>query len=470
MTNPANGFTAQVQQSGALQVSTGSDTWDMALAGLSLGGAVQPVGAAQTSASGNRVDCNYGTIDEWFVNGPGGLEQGFNVAPLPQQAAGAAGSARSATGAARSATGSASASLTLDLALGGDLTGTVNAAGDGLTLTRPDGSAALSYTGLTAYDATGKSLPASLEMRTEGGRQELMIRVNDAGAKGPITIDPFVQEAKLTASDGAVNDNFGCSVAISGNTVVVGAPGATVDANSGQGAAYVFTDSGSGWTQTAKLTTSDGAPDDYFGCSVSISGNTVVVGASQATVGANSGQGAAYVFTEPGSGWANMTQTAKLTTSDGAPDDYFGYSVSISGDAVAVGAYDSTVGANSGQGAAYVFTEPGSGWANMTQTAKLTASDGAAGDAFGTSVSISGNTVVVGAPSATVGTNSPQGAAYVFTEPGSGWANMTQTAKLSAAYGAGPTFRQFGFDQRQHGGGRGAELPRKRLGGGLRLH
>ena len=99
LTNPANGFTAQVQQSGALQVSTGSDTWDMALAGLSLGGAVQPVGAAQTSASGNRVDCNYGTIDEWFVNGPGGLEQGFNVAPLPQQAAGAAGSARSATGA-----------------------------------------------------------------------------------------------------------------------------------------------------------------------------------------------------------------------------------------------------------------------------------------------------------------------------------------------------------------------------------
>ena len=135
LANPANGFTAQVQ-SGALHVSAGSDTWDMSLAGLGYGGAVQPVGTAQTSASGNRVDCNYGTIDEWYVNGPGGLEQGFTVAPLPQS--------------------DASGSLTVELALGGDLTGTVNAAGDGLTLSRPDGSAALGYTGLAACDATGR--------------------------------------------------------------------------------------------------------------------------------------------------------------------------------------------------------------------------------------------------------------------------------------------------------------------------
>ena len=91
-------------------------------------------------------------------------------------------------------------------------------------MTRPDGSAALGYTGLTAYDATGKSLPASLEVQTDGDRQDLLIHVNDAGAQGPITIDPFVQEAKLTASDGAADDDFGDSVSISGNTVVVGAP------------------------------------------------------------------------------------------------------------------------------------------------------------------------------------------------------------------------------------------------------
>ena len=91
-------------------------------------------------------------------------------------------------------------------------------------------------------------------------------------------------------------------------------------------------------TQTAKLTASDGAASDEFGSSVSISGNTVVVGAPDATVGGNTQQGAAYVFTEPGSGWANMTQTAKLTASDGAADDWFRHSVSISGNTVVVGA------------------------------------------------------------------------------------------------------------------------------------
>ena len=104
------------------------------------------------------------------------------------------------------------------------------------------------------------------------------------------------------------------------------------------------------------------------------------------------------MFTEPGSGWANMTQTAKLTASDGAAGDAFrhlGFDQRQHGGGRSAAA---TVGTNSHQGAAYVFTEPGSGWANMTQTAKLTASDGAAGDYFGSSVSISGNTVVVGAP------------------------------------------------------------------------
>ena len=168
--NPANGFTANVQ-SGALQVSAGSDTWDMTLVGLGYGGALQAVGTAQTSTSGNRVDLNYASIDEWYVNGPDGLEQGFTVPTPPQSGS--------------------SGSLTVELALGGDLTGTVNAAGSGLALTRPDGWAALGYSGLTACDATGQTLPASLEVRADGGRQELLIHVDAAGAQGPITIDPL---------------------------------------------------------------------------------------------------------------------------------------------------------------------------------------------------------------------------------------------------------------------------------------
>ncbi|MGA2253352.1 MAG: autotransporter-associated beta strand repeat-containing protein, partial [Thermoguttaceae bacterium] len=465
MANPANDFTAQLQ-SGALQVSAGSNTWDMSLVGLGYGGAVQPVATAQTSTTGNRVDVNYGAIDEWYVNGPGGLEQGFTIPSPPQSQGGG--------------------SLTVVLALGGDLKGTVNEAGDGLTLTRPDGSTALGYTGLTAADATGKALSAWLEVRTESGHQELLIHVNDAGAQGPITIDPFVQEAELTASDGAAGDSFGIWVSTSGNTAVVG-----VDDHTGNGAAYVFTEPASGWanmTQTAELTPSDGAADDGFGFRVFINGSTIVVGAPGATVEGTTGQGAAYVFTEPASGWANMTETAKLTASYSAAYDAFGYSISISGNTVVIGANDDNggqsaayvftepasgwagnmnqtaklipsngtaydefghsvsisgntvvVGAdaqNSGQGAAYVFTEPASGWAGtMIETAKLTASDGEADDYFGLSASMSGNTLVVGAPFATVGGNLGQGAAYVFTEPASGWANMTQTAKLTASDG-----------------------------------
>jgi hypothetical protein len=420
LANPANGFTAQVQ-AGVLRVSAGSDTWEMSLMGLGCGGAIQPVGTAKTTVNGNRVDCSYGTIDEWYVNGPGGLEQGFTMAS-PQS--------------------SASGLLTLELALGGDLTAKVNAAGDGISLTRPDGSAALGYTGLVADDATGKALPAVLRIRADGSRQDLLIDVNIAGAQGPITIDPFVQEAKLTASDGGTDNSFGGSVAISGNTVVVGASGATIGNNANQGAAYVFTEPASGWsnmTQTAKLTASDGAAGDEFGSSVSISGSTIVVGAPSAKVGGNSQQGTAYVFVEPGSGWTNMTQTAKLTASDGAANDDFGDSVSISGNTVVVGAsfapYSSIT--HGGPGAAYVFTESGAAWTNMTETAKLTASDGAANDSFGDSVSISGNTVVVGASGAKIGgSTNNQGAAYVFTEPGSVWTNMTQTAKFTASDGA----------------------------------
>ena len=208
-------------------------------------------------------------------------------------------------------------------------------------------------------------------------------------------------------------------------------------------------------TQTAKLTASDGAASDYFGYSVAISGDTVVVGAYYDDIGANTDQGSAYVFVKPESGWADMTQTAKLTASDGAASDYFGSSVAISGDTVVVGAYYDDIGANADQGSAYVFVKPASGWADMTQTAKLTASDGAADDYFGNSVAISGDTVVVGAYDDDIGSNTDQGSAYVFVKPANGWADMTQTAKLTASDGAQMIIWRFRCHQRRHGGGGG---------------
>jgi hypothetical protein len=201
----------------------------------------------------------------------------------------------------------------------------------------------------------------------------------------------------------AGGDFFGGSVAIDGDTCVIGA----MLANSGAGSAYVFTPDASGdWSQVAELTTSDGASNDYFGYSVAIDGDTCVIG----------GSGSAYVFTSDASG--NWSQVAALTASDGSGDQ-FGHSVAIDGETCVIGAW----GTNSYAGNAYVFTPDASGvWSKV---AELTASDGASGDQFGRSVAIDGGTCVIGA----YRTNSFAGSAYVFTTDASG--NWSQVAELN---------------------------------------
>ncbi|MFH1109858.1 MAG: IPTL-CTERM sorting domain-containing protein [Planctomycetota bacterium] len=251
----------------------------------------------------------------------------------------------------------------------------------------------------------------------------------------------MTQTAKLTASDGTAGEIFGWSVAVSGDTVVVAAYFDNIGANVAIGSVYVFVKPGSDWsdmTQTAKLTASDGSAGDVLASAVAIADGTIVVGASDDAIGPNSGQGSVYVFVKPGGGWADMTQTAKLTASDGAHNDYLGVSVAASGDTVVAGAYQDDIGANSDQGSAYVFVKPGGGWADMTETAKLTASDGAAVDYFGywKSVAVSGDTVVVGAVLDDIGPNVQQGSAYVFVKPAGGWSDMTETAKFTASDGA----------------------------------
>jgi trimeric autotransporter adhesin len=378
LANSPNGLTAQLQGN-QLDIAAGGDDWQTTLLAVGRGNALQPVGSAQAQLSDNRVDESYAAVDAWYVNGPLGLQQGFTIASPSELGAAAAGE------------------LTVELALGGNLSASVNSAGSGLSLVRSDGTTALTYSGLVAYDAAGNVLPASLNVRQDGEHQVLLIQVDDAGAHGAITIDPFVQSAKLTASDGAAGDQFGSSVAVSGDTVVVGAPLATVDGNLDEGAAYVFDVPGGDWsnmTQTAKLTLSDGTAGALFGSSVAISGCTVVVGAPGASIGA------AFVFCEPDEGWCDTTQTAVLTASNSPASADFGASVAIDGCTVVVGAPGEQIGANSGQGAGYVYVSPATGWADMTQTAMLTASSGAAGDAFGSSVAISADTVVVGAPDA----------------------------------------------------------------------
>ena len=241
------------------------------------------------------------------------------------------------------------------------------------------------------------------------------------------TEDAVGQSAKLVASDGASNDEFGFSVAISGDTAIVGAYQDAVGANNGQGSAYIFVRSGTVWTQQQKLTAADGAINDNFGISVAISGDTAIVGAFVDSVGANSFQGSAYVFARSGAVW---TQQQKLTAADGAANDRFGYSVAISGDTAIVGAYQDAVGANNGQGSAYIFVRSGTVW---TQQQKLTAADGAFSDNFGISVAISGETALISAYNDDTGVNANQGSAYIFTRSGTVW---TEQQKLTALDGA----------------------------------
>ncbi|MCD4825051.1 MAG: PEP-CTERM sorting domain-containing protein [Phycisphaerae bacterium] len=250
----------------------------------------------------------------------------------------------------------------------------------------------------------------------------------------------WTQQAKLTASDAATDDWFGHSVSINGDYAVVGANYAD---NGGDrfGSAYVFKRDGITWTQQGKLTASDAAIGNLFGESVSISGDNIVVGANHDAGTAKIGS--AYIFEKPVSGgWVDMTQTAKLTASDAADGDLFGTSVSIDGDHVIVGAYGNDDGGSS-TGSAYIFEKPVSGWADTTEAAKLTASDATAGDWFGLSVSISGDSAVVGAHGSDA-SGSWSGSAYAFEKPVSGgWANMTETAKLIASDAA--AYDTFGY-------------------------
>ena len=322
-----------------------------------------------------------------------------------------------------------------------------------------------------------------------------------------VTYVPSNEEAKLLATDKANSDFLGYSVAMdaNGTRVVVGAYGKTVSGNGSAGALYVFTRSGSSWTQEAKITASPVGSGHYFGCAVDIdsTGTRIVAGAYQATTLGITGAGQAYIFTSTGTTWAQekqfiasdyatndyfgwavciddagsraivtarlantsgttdagkayvfsrsgttWTQEAILSANDRTTNDYFGHSVDITSDAsrAIVGSMNHPVTGSAGAGASYIYSRAGSSW---TQEAILTASDKASGDAFGSSVSIAsdGSRCVVGARIADPGVNNA-GKAYVFTRSGTTW---TQEAILTANDKAADDF--FGYSIAMSGDG-----------------
>ena len=267
---------------------------------------------------------------------------------------------------------------------------------------------------ITGYDKDVETI----ENKTDD-YNNLMSQVIESGV---ISRDDWNEQDKLLPSDGAAFDFFGGSVSIDGDYAIIGA--SDDDNGDASGSAYIFKRSGTTWTEQDKLLASDGAAFDFFGVSVSIDGDYAIIGAyGDADNGQDSGS--AYIFTRSGTTW---TEQAKLLPSDGTTDDFFGWSVSIDGDYAIIGAcFDGDNGYESGS--AYVFKRDGTTW---TEQAKLLPSDGAAEDWFGFSVSIDGDYAIIGAP-ADDSNGYFSGSAYVFTRSGTNW---NEQDKLLASDGA----------------------------------
>ena len=393
---------------------------NLSVTGWGYEGEIRPLLQAEPEGSKERVEYRRGPVTEWYANRPGGLEQGFELREPPWRGEGP---------------------LVLEMTWRGALA--VIARGGDVAFADAAGKTLVRYASARAWDASGRPLP----VRLEATDRQVRLLVEAQAARFPVNVDPtFINEAQLFGHAdplaGEAGENFSQSVSVYGETLAVGAPGSDVAGAADAGAVYVFLRSGAGWAVRGKLTASDGAAGDKFGQSVSVSaigseewGEIIAVGAPGGDVAGLTDAGAVYLFTglgPAGTGWA---QQPKLTASDGAAGDGFGSSVSVSGTYVVVGAYRGDTPAGADAGSVYVFDWLSTGWAERQ---KLTASDGAAGDRFGYSVSGYGSDVVVGAPMDSNARGLHAGAVYVFGRPGTTWA---QQQKLTAADGAaGDTF------------------------------
>ena len=274
---------------GVLQVATDEDV-------VGCAGAVSPVAPVEPQTRRNRAEYVRPTVTEWYVNGPLGLEQGFTLAQPPRCAP--------------------AAGIELEVSTGSEVTAQLHGSGPAessyVELLDSSHKTWLRYSDVFASDARGRALPTRLAV--VNGR--IRLSVDDAGAAYPVTIDPLIWtvQQQLQGSDTAAGDFFGRSVSVSGTTAVVGAFQANLPGKTGAGAAYVFVRSGTSWSQQAiLLDTASGAAMDSFGTSVSVSGDTAVIGAHYKTVGANLHQGQAYVFVRASSLW---TQQAYVKASN----------------------------------------------------------------------------------------------------------------------------------------------------------
>jgi hypothetical protein len=403
-------ITTSFGASGAhLRVAAG--TLDLSLASVGRGQQLERVSAATPSATASQVLYRRGSIDELYRNGPYGLEQAFNVRTRPQGGSGP---------------------LVLALEMGGTLVG--EQAGAQVLFRTRSGATGLSYGQLGAVDATGRRLPATMQLR----HGALELSIDDRDARYPLSIDPFLQQgSKLTGTPEEIEKgHLGGSVALSadGNTALISAS----EDNKGVGAVWVFTRSGTTWTQQGgKLTGAGEIGEGHFGFGVALSsdGNTALIGGG----GDNKGVGAAWVFTRTEATWTQ--QGAKLTggtEEKGAGHLGFRVALAADGNTALVGA----PGDNFKVGAAWVFTRTEATWTQqglkLTGAGEITTSEHPGEFGVGLALSADGNTALIGGS----GDNEEVGAVWAFIRSGTTW--EAQGAKLAGSGEVGKA--HFGFN------------------------
>lgn len=446
-----------------LLAATSGFTWQLAIRdiGRSLGKrhfSIEQLNRPMNPSYANqRIEWRFNNWSLWYRNTPVGLEQGFTV----QQPAGSEGK------------------LLITFEVSAVQHARTDPSGQGVTFVLFNGEQ-IRYDHLNAWDALGNILPAHLEIaRGKGHVCLLLLQVDDRKAVYPITIDPLIYLEQKLITPGETYGQFGYSVALDGDTALIGAPYEDFPGQTNRGAAYVFSFENGFWTLQQKLIASDGAAYDSFGYAVALYGDTALIGAPTADIGSNNDQGAAYFFTRSGSTWSQHTKVsyifdaadirfgsavaidgvtaligapnAKIGEQGGAayvfnfsggtwvfqvtltqfqPYSHTGAAVDLMGDTALIGAPSCTKYAVGQVGCAFIYLRSGSLW-NFQQ--RLDPLDGNFQDKFGNSVALAEDKALIGAPGHDVGANTDQGAAYVFTRSAGVW---SQQQKLVAATGA----------------------------------
>ena len=413
--NPAQGLSARFDREG-VRIWTRESHADHALGLRTVawgrGAALADLPAVAPALGEDGVEFRRADVIEWYRNDRRGLEQGWTLLERPQ------GDADPVQIVVAIAGYEAQSAPTGGLALR-------SAAGEELAYGAP-----------IAWDAHGRDLPVALEL---DDKARVVIAVDDSDAVYPLTVDPVIsnEQAKLDNPDAGFADHFGSAVAIDGNTVVVGAKqddnAAIMGDGTNAGYAYVFQGSGSSWNLIATLSPSDAGGYEEFGTSVDVDGNLIVVGAPRKNATGAANAGAAYVFSRNQNGTNMWGEVAKLAVASPATGDRFGTDVAVAGTTVLVGAPQrDNMAADSGS--VFVFDENGGMWSLTTEI--VNPAD-AASDLFGTAVALSGSTAVVGAPGHNEA-GAGSGVAYLFGQNVGGadaWGNSGTLIGSNSASG-----------------------------------